>query len=218
MCMPIDIVIADPQPIFRAGLRDLLETVDSFDLIGEAVNGKAALKVITDSEPDVAILDIDLPEKDGFEVARTLFARSMPVEVVFYSIHTSEICFNTALNLGVKGYVLKYSETQELIDAVKTVSEGECFVSSRLASLLAERNRRKKLFTKATPAFTKLTPGEKRILILVGQYMTSKDIAAELSVSVRTVEHHRKRIAAKLGLHGTHSLLKFALENQNEIA
>lgn len=217
MSNQIDVVIADAQPIFRSGLQQILKTVNCFNLVGEAFDGKSALKVVTNTKPDVAILDIDIPKKDGFEVARALFARSMSVEVIFLTIHKSEKFFNAALNLGVKGYILKDSATSELIEAIKTVSDGKSFICPRLSSFLVKRNRGGNSFVKTTPAITDLTRCEKRVLIMVGQYMTSKDIAAELFISTRTIEHHREHIAAKLGLHGRNALLKFTLEHQNEL-
>lgn len=213
----IRIVIADDHPIFRNGLRQLLETVANFRVIGEADNGEAALRLITSAKPDVAILDIDMPDKDGFEVARSLFAHSTPVEVIFLTMHKNKSLFNAALNLGVKGYVLKDSAMADLINAVKAVSLGQNFISPQLSTFLIERSRQSELLAQQTPAISKLTPTEKRILILIGDYLTSRDIAAELSISTRTVEHHRASIAAKLDLKGSHALLKFALDHKNEL-
>lgn len=213
----INIVIADAQPIFLDGLRHILGTVKRFNIIGEAANGEAALKIISDKDPDVAILGIDLSVKDGFEVARTVFSKSLPVKMIFLTKHKSRSCFNAALNLGVKGYVLKNTSTQYLIDAVNEVSDGNCFICPQLSNFLIKRNHRKKLFTQSKPAFVDLTTCEKRILILVSQYMTSRQIADELFVSVRTVEHHREHISQKLNLRGRNSLLKFAIEHHDEL-
>ena len=213
----IRIVIADDHPIFRNGLRQLLETVPNFKIIGEADNGEAALKLITGAQPDLAILDIDMPEKDGFEVARTLFAQSVPVEVIFLTMHKNKSLFNAALNLGVKGYVLKDSAMADLINAVKAVSLKQNYISPQLSTFLVERSRQTDLLTQSQPAISKLTPTEKRILRLVSDYRTSKEIAAELFISIRTVEHHRASIATKLDLKGSHALLKFALDHKNEL-
>ena len=214
----IKIVIADDHPIFRNGLRQLLETVPNFKIIGEADNGEAALKLITGAKPHVAILDIDMPEKDGFEVARALFAQSLIVEVIFLTMHKNRSLFNAALNLGVKGYVLKDSAMADLINAAKAVSQGQNFISPQLSTFLIERSRQTDLLTQSTPAIHKLTPTEKRILVLISEYLTSKDIAAKLFISIRTVEHHRASIAAKLNLKGSHALLKFALDHKNELS
>lgn len=214
----IEIVIADGQPIFRVGLRKILGDVKRFKIVGEAADGEAALELISEVSPDVIILCVDLPKKDGIEVARTILAQSLPVGVIFLTKHATKSCFNTALNLGVKGYLLKDSPATYLIDAVNTVSAGKNFISPVLSTLLLKRSRRNKLFGQTTPGINELTPSEKRVLILVSQYMTSREIAGELFISPRTVEHHRERIAEKLGLHGRNCLLKFSTEHQNELA
>ncbi|HVE59849.1 MAG TPA: response regulator transcription factor [Pyrinomonadaceae bacterium] len=213
----IKIVIADDHPIFRSGLRQLLETVANFKIIGEADNGEAALRLTHDIKPDVAILDIDMPEKDGFEVARSLFTDSIPVEVIFLTMHKNKSLFNAALNLGVKGYVLKDSAMADLINAVKAVCAGQNFISPQLSTFLIERRRQTEIFAENTPSINSLTPTERRILILISEYLTSKEIAAKLFISIRTVEHHRASIATKLNLKGSHALLKFALDHKNEI-
>jgi len=214
----IKIVIADDHPIFRNGLRQLLETAANFRIVGEADNGQAALEMVKTAKPDIAILDIDMPEKDGFEVARALFTDSFPVEVIFLTMHKNKSLFNAALNLGVKGYVLKDSAMADLINAVKAVSRGQNFISPTLSTFLIERRRRTDLLTETTPSIGSLTPTEKRILVLIGEYLTSKEIAAKLFISIRTVEHHRASIATKLNLKGSHALLKFALDHRDEIS
>ncbi|MBX7173629.1 MAG: response regulator transcription factor [Pyrinomonadaceae bacterium] len=212
------IVIADDHPIFRNGLRQLLETETGFKIIGEADNGEAALKMIASEKPDVAILDIDMPEKDGFEVANALFSKSIPVEVIFLTMHRNKKLFNAALNIEVKGYVLKDSAMADLINAVKAVSRGQNFISPQLSTFLIERHRQTENLTGNGAAISKLTPTEKKILMMIGDYKTSKDIANEMFISIRTVEHHRSNIAIKLDLKGSHALLKFALDHKDEIS
>jgi DNA-binding NarL/FixJ family response regulator len=217
MTEEIKIVIADDHPIFRSGLRNLLETAPNFKVIGEADNGETALQLITSAKPDVAILDIDMPEKDGFEVANTLFNKSAPVEVIFLTMHKNKKLFNAALNIDVKGFVLKDAAMADLINAVKSVNRGESFISPQLSTFLIERRRQSETFVQNTPSINSLTPTEKRILMMIGDYKTSKDIANELFISVRTVEHHRSNIALKLNLKGSHALLKFALDHKDSL-
>lgn len=217
MSNEIKILIADDHPIFRNGLRQLLETEAKFKIIGEADNGETALKLIAAEKPDVAILDIDMPEKDGFEVAQSLFSQSIPVGVIFLTMHRDKKLFNAALNIDVKGFVLKDSAMADLINAVKSVSRGESFISPQLSTFLIERTRQSEVFVQNTPSINSLTPTEKRILGLIGDYLTSKEIAAKLFISIRTVEHHRASIATKLDLKGSHALLKFALDNKDSL-
>jgi DNA-binding NarL/FixJ family response regulator len=214
----IKIVIADDHPIFRNGLRNILETVPSFKIIGEADNGDEALELILATKPDVAILDIDMPEKDGFEVARSIFTKNVPVEVIFLTMHKNKRLFNAALNLNVKGYVLKDSAMADLINAVKAVSRGQNFISPLLSTFLIDRNRQTDSLPEISNAISKLSPTERRIMLLIAEYNTSKDIAAELCISIRTVEHHRASISVKLNLKGSHALLKFALDHKDEIS
>jgi len=213
----IKIIIADDHPIFRNGLRVLLETAPNFKIIGEADNGETALQMIASEKPDVAILDIDMPEKDGFEVAQSLFSKSIPVRVIFLTMHRDKKLFNAALNIDVKGFVLKDSAMADLINAVKAVSRGESFISPQLSTFLIERSRQSETFVQKTPSINSLTPTEKKVLSLIGDYLTSKEIAAKLFISIRTVEHHRTSIATKLDLKGSHALLKFALDHRDEL-
>lgn len=213
----IKIIIADDHPIFRNGLRQLLETESNFKVIGEADNGEVALKLISDEKPDIAILDIDMPEKDGFQVAQTLFSKSMLVRVIFLTMHRDKKLFNAALNIDVKGFVLKDSAMADLINAVKAVNRGENFISPQLSTFLIERTRQSQTFVQNTPSINSLSPTEKKILSMIGDYLTSKEIAAKLFISTRTVEHHRASISTKLDLKGSHALLKFALDNKGSL-
>jgi len=217
MTNEIKIIIADDHPIFRNGLRVLLESESKFKIIGEADNGETALQMIAAEKPDVAILDIDMPEKDGFEVAQSLFNKSIPVGVIFLTMHRDKKLFNAALNIDIKGFVLKDSAMADLINAVKSVSRGESFISPQLSTFLIERTRQSETFVQNTPSINSLTPTEKRILSLIGDYLTSKEIAAKLFISIRTVEHHRASIALKLDLKGSHALLKFALDHKDSL-
>lgn len=130
----IDIVIADSQPIFRTGLRLVLEEVDGFHIVGAAADGETAIEMITEVCPAVTILAADLPKKDGFEVARTILADSPHVRVVIMSDHISESDLDSASDLGIKGLLSRDSPASKLIEAVKAVSGGGSFVSPVLSN------------------------------------------------------------------------------------
>lgn len=213
----IRIIIADDHPIFRQGLKQVIEAVPTLKVIGEAEDGNAALACIEAHCPDVAILDVDMPNKDGFEVARAIVEKKLPVEMVFLTMHRSESLFNAALNLGVKGYVLKDSALADVVNSIRSVAKGENFISSALSTFLVKRSRRAAAFTEQQPTVNDLTPTERRVLKLIGDYKTSKEIAEQLFISIRTVEHHRAGIATKLQLRGSHALIKFALEHRDEL-
>ena len=217
MTNEVKILIADDHPIFRSGLAQLLKTVPHFAVVAEAGDGDAALRCLQQTAFDVAILDIDMPEKDGLEVARLIAAKGMSVRVILLTMHKNEALFNAALNSGVTGYVLKDSAMADIINAIKTVMRGEEFISPALTSYLFNRSRRAATLLEHKPTINDLTEAERRVLKLIGQYKTSKEIADELFISKRTVDHHRANIAEKLGLKGSHSVLKFALDHKDEL-
>lgn len=218
MLSKIRIVIADDHPIFRSGLSQLLKSEAIIEIAGEAENGEKAEAVIRETLPDVVILDIDMPGKGGFEVAQDLIAEKVPVQIVFLTMHKNETLFNRALNLGAKGFVLKDSAMEDILNAVKTVSRGEHFISPALSSFLLKRTRSKAEFEQDNPSVKDLTPTERRVLLMIGAYKTSKEIADELFISQRTVDTHRNNISTKLGLKGAHALLKFAIDNHAELS
>jgi len=217
MSKPIRIVIADDHPIFRSGLSQLLASDDLIYIVGEAEDGEKALSLIRQTLPDVAILDIDMPEKDGFDVAQQLITEKAPVKIVFLTMHKNETLFNRALNLGVNGFVLKDSAMEDILNAVKAISRDEYFISPALSTFLRKHAQSNARFERENPSVKNLTKTERRILVLIGSYKTSKEIADELFVSRRTVDTHRNNICLKLGLKGAHALLKFALDNHNDL-
>ncbi len=204
----IRIVIADDHPIVRQGLCKIIEADPQLKIVAEAGDGLTALNKIAQLQPDVAILDVDMPHLDGFGVVREAVAQKLGARIIFLTIHSEEELFQAALDLGVKGYVLKDSAIDEIVTAIKAVAEGRRFTSlpmttgiSQARALDAERERL---------GFNKLTPTEMRVMQLLADYQTSKEIADKLSISSRTVDTHRTNISQKLDLQGSHALLKFA--------
>ena len=218
MKAPISVVLADDHPVFRQGLRQVIETDAQLQVVGEAVDGQEAIAKISETKAQVAVLDVDMPNGNGFEVARALKQKQVPVEVVFLTMHKDERFLNAALDLGVKGYLLKDSAVTEIIAGIKAVAAGEDYVSPALTTYLLKRSRRAAQLVAEKPALDRLTPTERRVLALLGDYKTSKEIAAELFISIRTVERHRANICEKLDLRGAHALIKFATENRSELS
>ncbi|HEX3086773.1 MAG TPA: response regulator transcription factor [Pyrinomonadaceae bacterium] len=214
----INVIIADDHPVFRQGLRQVIETDKQLHVVGEAVDGQEAIATILATTPDVAVLDVDMPNGDGFEVVRAIKSKQLPVRFLFLSMHKDERFLNAALDLGVKGYLLKDSAVTEIIASIKAVGAGRDYVSPALTSYLVNRSRRAAQLTDEKPAVGKLTPTERRILSRLGEYKTSKEIAGEMFISVRTVERHRANICEKLDLHGSHALIKFAAEHRSELS
>ena len=218
MAAEIRISVADDHPIVRQGLRQTIEAARGLKVVAEADDGLQALELIKSHKPDVAVLDIDMPELDGFGVLRALQGEKVKVEVVFLTIHREEDFFNEAVNLGAKGYVLKDSALADIVNCVKTVANGQHYVSPVLTSLMLSRQRRAVSLSQRKPELKDLSPAERRVLKLIAEYKTSREIAEELFISHRTVETHRTNICNKLEIHGNHALMKFALAHKSELS
>lgn len=206
------IVIADDHPLMRQGLRQVIELEPYLKVVGEARNGSEALVLIEELKPNVAILDVDMPHQDGFQVARELAAKNNTAAIIFLTIHSEEQMFHAALDLGAKGYVLKDSAIDDIVTAINEVGAGRTFTSLPMTSYFSRRQNYNAVPDKQQLGLRQLTVTESRILKLLAEYKTSKEIAAELSVSPRTIETHRLRICQKLNLQGSHSLMKFAAQ------
>jgi DNA-binding NarL/FixJ family response regulator len=209
------ILIVDDHPLFRAGLRQVITADPDLELVGEAGNGEDGLKLIQERKPDVAVLDLKLPGLTGLEIARKLQDKRLPVRVIILTMHNEEEILNRALDNGVMGFVLKENAVEEIVKAITAVAAGEHYFSPSVSGHLVHRRHRAESLAKEKPGLDDLTKAELRILKLISQKKTSREIATELFISPRTVEAHRANICAKLELHGTHSLLQFALENRS---
>jgi DNA-binding NarL/FixJ family response regulator len=211
------IIIADDHSILRHGLRAVIEREAHLLVDAEAVDGDEALALIIKHEPDVAILDLEMPGQDGFAVTRAIAARNLAVAVIILTMHDREAIFNAALDLGVKGFVLKDSALPEITDCIKAVMKGRNYISPQLSTYLLNRGKRAAALTHSTPGLRDLTPAQQNVLRLIAAEKTSKEIADELDISVRTVDRHRADICGRLNLHGSNALLRFALANKSEL-
>ena len=217
MAREIRVLIADDHPIFRQGLRQIIEAHRGFIVVGEAADGGQALERLQEGDVAVAVLDVTMPVHDGFTVARELRERRLATALVFLTMHKDEHYLNAALDLGVRGYVLKDNATTEIVDCVRSVASGDEYISPTLSSLLIRRRSRATRLAEQKPALEQLTPTERRILALIADGLTSRRIAGQLGIGVRTVEHHRNNVAVKLELHGSHALTKFAIKHQSDL-
>jgi len=208
----ITAVLADDHPIVRQGLRTLLEGDGSCQIVGEASDGLTALELIEQARPDIAILDVQLPDLDGLEVARRTRDRAPGTRVIMLSMHADEPYVLNALRYGVAGYVLKGSTTAELLAAVRTVIAGQRFLSAPLmeraieayASLGQEG-------AQPVDRYELLTAREREVLQLAAQGLSNADIGDRLSISPRTAETHRTNLLRKLGLQTQTELIRFAM-------
>jgi DNA-binding NarL/FixJ family response regulator len=213
----ISVMIVDDHPLFRQGLRQAIGGDSRFEIIGEADNGQAALDRISELRPDVAVLDVNLPGLSGLEVAAALRAKKLKVSIVILTMLKDEQAFNKALSLNIHGYVLKENAADEILNCIAAVSRNEAYVSPSLTDFLLRRRSRAELLASHKPGLDDLTVAEKRILKRVAAGKTTKEIAAELFISPRTVESHRANICEKLELVGANRLLQFALENRDAL-
>jgi DNA-binding NarL/FixJ family response regulator len=213
----IKVLIVDDHQLFRQGLRQLVESDPRFELAGESGDGPTALALIIQAKPDIAVLDINLPGLSGLEIARQLQAKRLPTRIVFLTMHNDKETFNRAMDLGVRGFVLKDNAPQDIISCLATVARGAHYLSPSISNHLLHRRNRAEALAAHKPGLEDLTKAEQRVLKLIAEKKTSREIAAELFVSPRTIEAHRANISSKLDLRGSHSLLQFALENRSAL-
>lgn len=214
----ITLIIADDHPIVRQGLRQTIEKEKGLIIVAEADDGQTALEIIKQFRPQIAILDINMPVLDGFEVVRAVQGCDLETQFVILTIHNDEIMFNEAIDLGVKGYVLKQSALEDIISCIKTVAKSQYYASPSLTTFLINRNRRSLELSQRKNSLKDLTRSEIRILKMIADDKTTKEIADELFISPTTVEKHRANISRKLELKGSYALLRFAIKHQSELA
>jgi len=215
---PIRVFLADDHPVFRLGLSQIVNMAPGLAVVGEAGDGVQALQQLQENDTvDVAVLDIDMPFRDGFEVLKALRASGSPLSVVFLTMHRDEHFLNRALDLDVNGYLLKDSALTEIVDCIRVVAGGQAYVSPLLSGYLIHRRRREQALQSRRSHLSSLSLVELRVLKLVAEFRSNRQIAEVLGLSVRTIEHHRARACVKLDLDGHHALLKFAQEHAAEI-
>jgi len=217
MSSEIRIVFAEDHPFFRDGLRTALSGEDGFCLVGEAADGAAALELVQSLEPEVAILDIGLPVMNAVTVVRRIREQQLPVEIVFLTVHDEEEMFEEALELGVRGYLLKDCTASELVRCVRAVASGQHYTTPPMTSYLVSKMQRVERFAEKVPGLGLLTPHERAILRRIAHEKTSKEIAAEMGIAPKTVDAHRTNICSKLQIHGKHVLSRFAIRHRSDI-
>ncbi len=211
----IRITIADDHPVFRSGLRKIIEEDNEIEIIGEADNGEKALGMIQELKPDIALLDIDMPKMSGIDVLKEMKKKKIDVKTIFLTVYADEDIFDEAMDNGVSGYILKDSAIMDVTDCIRTVDSGKYYISPSVSSFLVNRRDRMKKLESNKPALSSLTKTELTILKLLTEGKTSKEIGEEMFINYKTVQNHRANISEKLNLQGTHSLIKFAIENKS---
>jgi len=207
----IRILLADDHNIMRRGLRLLREKQAGFEVVSEAADGREAVERAEATKPDVAVLDIAMPNMSGIEAAQRITALLPHAGIVILSMHSDEGYLLRVLNAGAKGYLLKDSAENDLIEAIKAVSQGKAFFSPEISKILAEDYVRELKKRGAEDSYELLTSREREILQLLAEGKSNKDIATSLNLSLYTVETHRRNLQDKLNLHSLAELILYAV-------
>jgi len=203
--MPIRIVLADDHVLVRQGLRSLLER-DGFQVVGEASDGQEVLEQVRLQQPDIAVMDISMPMLNGLEAAREIARSSRSTKTILLTQHEEDQYISEALEIGVRGYVLKQQVANDLIQAIRQVSRGQVYLSPGVSGAVMEAYRQK-----AEKPKDPLTGRERQVLQLIAEGKSTRDIASLLEISVKTAESHRTRLMRKLDIHETASLVRYAV-------
>jgi DNA-binding NarL/FixJ family response regulator len=208
------ILVADDHGLVRRGARTLLQARHGWRVVGEAANGREAVEKAIELKPDVAVIDIGMPELDGVEVVRQIREAVPDTKVLVLTMHESGQVVRRALDAGARGYLLKSDLTECLLKAVRAVSEGKRFLTPKVSEIVLEGFlNTKNQHHRGEWAGTRTTPRETEIIGLLAEGKVNKEIAALLGISVRTVETHRSKIMLKLGLHSLAELIHYAMRH-----
>jgi DNA-binding NarL/FixJ family response regulator len=204
------IVLADDHPIVLDGLRNLIRAEDDFELVGEAASGLAALKVIREKLPDVAVLDISMPELNGILLSRRLAGELPALRILVLTLHEDRAYLNQALEAGVRGYVLKRSAVENLVQAIRAVMVGGVYVDPAIVGRVFDGKRASARQFASKGASPALTDREADVLRMAALGFTNKEIASRLDVGVKSVETYKARGLEKLGLRTRAELVRYA--------
>jgi RNA polymerase sigma factor (sigma-70 family) len=200
------VVLADDHNLVRAGIRALLERIPGVQVVGEATDGREVLELIARERPDIALLDVAMPNLNGLDAARRIAHEAPRTSVVILSMHANEGYVAQALRTGIRGYLLKDACAEELPVMISAVARGETYLSPRISRQVVEALRERL----DAPA-NLLTPRQREILQLVAEGKSTKEIAQVLQLSVKTVETHRSQIMDRLDIHDVAGLVRFAM-------
>ena len=210
---PCRVVVADDHAIFREGVKIILERNPEITIVGEAADGNAAVELVLEHRPDLVVMDIAMPELTGIEAAREIMARAQETRIIILSVHSRKTFIMEALKAGARGYVVKDSTGEKLLDAVEAVLKGESYLDSPVAAHIVEEFVRLPSAGLVGAEGQAVTEREGQILRLIVDGLTNRQIAEKLCISPKTVENHRTNIMAKLGLHDVIDMVKYAISS-----
>jgi DNA-binding NarL/FixJ family response regulator len=206
------ILVVDDHPMFREGIKSIIARNPQLEVVGEAGEGKAALKLVEDLRPDMVLLDVSLPDMNGIDLIQDIKKVLPQTRILMISMHTKLEYLTSAFQAGATGYVVKDAPSEKILQALDLVSRGEYFLDTLVARQIVERlaefpDRQAKV---TDAAYGSLTPREQEILRLTAEGQSKNKIAAHLGISPRTVENHRANLMAKLDLHSTLEMVRYA--------
>lgn len=208
----ISVVLADDHVLVRKGLKKILEMEEDIEVVGEASDGASAVEVIMAKRPRVVLMDINMPQMNGIEVAKTLKKERIDTKVVILTIYDDREYLLELIKMGVAGYILKDIDPQGLIDAVRSASRGETYIQPTLTrALIAEYNR---MTQPVAGANKPLTAREKEVMAYIADGLNNNEISAKLNISEKTVKNHVSSILRKLNLQDRTQVAVFALKNK----
>jgi len=211
--LKIRVLVADDHAIIREGLRVMLGNQPDMEVVGTAANGREAVRLVDEHEPDIVVIDISMPELNGIEAISQMLPRHPRIKVIVLSIHETKPYVYRTLKAGAKGYLIKETAGLEVVDAVRAVDHGERYLSQRIADLLTDVSFRNLETSIEVSPLETLSSREREILQLVAEGKTSQEIAERLSISPKTVDTYRSRLMHKIRVEDMAGLVKFAIQH-----
>lgn len=208
------VLLADDHSIVRRGMRSLLESDASIEVVGEAADGLEALRLCEEQHPDVVILDVAMPKLNGIEVAARMQKMQPPPRPIMLSMHLDESYVMRSINAGARAYLLKDATDEDLLPAVRSVAAGKSFFSPAVSGLLAEEYMQELQGRGLNDSYDLLTDREREVLQLLAEGRSNKEVAALLDLGVSTVETHRANLMQKLNLHSTADIVLYAVRKR----
>jgi len=208
------ILLADDHDIVRRGLRDQLTTREGWEVCGEATNGREAVAMALKLKPDVVVLDLSMPELNGLEATRQIRRELPRTEVLIFTMHETEQLIREVLAAGARGYVLKSDAGRQLTSAVEALSHHKPFFTAKVSEALLDAFLKSNVAPDEGSVFRTLTDREREIVQMLAEGKSNKEIASQLSISVKTVENHRATVMRKLEINSIVELVHYAIRNQ----
>ncbi len=214
MAKKIRVLIAEDHAIVRQGLKILIRADPEMEVSGEAANGRQALQMAQKTQPDVVVMDVAMPIMNGLEATRNILRQQPRSKVLVLSSYSDDESVQKLVQAGAAGYLTKHSASTDLLEAIRQVNNGNSFFSPFIAQRLRNQLRQRLIKGESVPKKSELTRRERQVLTLIAEGLTSKQIAARLKLSSKTIEKHRQQVMDKLNIHEIAGLTRYAASRQ----